>query len=695
MTGLHWSWLAAPYLVCAAVVVAVALAGALVRGDRVLRIGIVGAAICGLPWATCQALAACTDDAAVAGRLLRIGQGPVALVGPNLLLLLLGLSGQLERNKWIARVAGVIGAFFMFAAWMTDWIAPGAQRLASGMFYVAPGPLTGPHISQLAVWLVIGLVIARRASPRGERRRNLRLIIGVFVCAAIGSLDTFLLYGIWGVYPIAWLPATMAASIALYAVLRTDMVRPEGLDRGVLVEVVAFVIAIVAAAVVTFVLRDVAVVVQAGLAALAWVAVTAVAWGIARRRPARVASERALDPFVARVATLDDEKLIATRLAELWKTVIGIEVAETWWMDDGVLVAIRKAGTTNSPRWPLATEVVRWLVELAEPLAIGDLATMRLGELRPKLEALGSAHDADLVVPLVDRDELVGLVEAKFDTALREDERGLVAESARAAARALTYAGLARAAARERATAREVEIATALRQQASASSDAELGRWVVAAEYRAAAPTTGAGWSAIELGDGRLALLAIEAQAHGVAAALATAALTGAFAAATLGDVELEDLLVSLRASTEGVMRGGEPVAAFVAVLDARAQTIAWACAGHPGALVVGPVAAFDANLAAGSISTARPTAHQLGWGAKAPSSSKRGATTRGVSPIAPDAILVVASTALRGDDDERWQKQVRDQTPAGGRLATLLVEGALRAGAPSEDLLAVVVRSK
>ena len=57
------------------------------------------------------------------------------------------------------------------------------------------------------------------------------------------------------------------------------------------------------------------------------------------------------------------------------------------------------------------------------------------------------------------------------------------------------------------------------------------------------ARTTGAGWSAIELPDGRLALLVTEAQAHGVAAALATAALTGAFAAATAGTapVTLDD----------------------------------------------------------------------------------------------------------------------------------------------------------
>src|SRR4029077_20843288 len=105
-------------------------------------------------------------------------------------------------------------------------------------------------------------------------------------------------------------------------------------------------------------------------------------------------------------------------------------------------------------------------------------------------------------------------------------------------------------------------------------------------------------------------------------------------------------------------------------------------------------VPTFDASLALGSVTTVRPTANQLGWGARNTGASLD-VPTRGVSPLPPDAMLVVASTALRGDDDDRWSRQVREQPPAGGRLASLLVDGALRAGAPAEDLLAVVVRSR
>ena len=93
--------------------------------------------------------------------------------------------------------------------------------------------------------------------------------------------------------------------------------------------------------------------------------------------------------------------------------------------------------------------------------------------------------------------------------------------------------------------------------------EAELGRWAVAAEYRTAARTSGAGWSAIELLDGRLALLVTEAHAHGVAGALATAALTGALACLVLGLSWLEGLLLgAIESSTDAaavffLMRAG------------------------------------------------------------------------------------------------------------------------------------------
>jgi GAF domain-containing protein len=694
VADLRWSWLATPYIVCTAMLLAVAIAAALVRGDRVLRLGVISAAVAAVSWSLCQALAACTDDPVAATHLIRLGQGPTAAVGPSLMLVLLGVSGQLERYRWIARIAFVIGTFFFVMCWATTWTVPGVQLLPWGMFYIAPGPLTGIHLSLLLFWLVVGLVIARRASPRKERKRTLRILLGVLVITAIGSIDTLLLYRVWGVYPIAWLPATVASAIALHLVLRTDLLRPQGFDRGVAIELGLFLASAVLIVGFAYVLGTASPLPLVTVAAIGWVLLTGLAWAAARARPTRIKGDRELERFIARVPTFDDESKITEKLSTLWKNAVGIEIMALWWRDG---VAFKNLEGT---RWRLNKDVDSWLVLNPDPLAVIDLATMRLGIVRPKIEAFASAHDADLIVPLLDRDELVGLVEARYDKVLRESERALVADSARAAARALTFVGLARDASRERDTARQVEVADALRLQASASRDAELGRWIVAAEYRTAPRTTGAGWSAIELADGRLALLVTEAQAHGVAAALATAALTGAFAAATAGNapVTLDDILRTMRASSEGVLRGGEPVAAFLAIVDNHQQAIDWACAGHPGACLVGPVPAVESSAVSISHSGTGPLPipklKTFTGGPRIRGASLH-AARRGHDRYSPDQLLVVASTALRGSDDAAWENRLIGLAPASARLASVLLAKALEAGEPAEDLLAVVVRSR
>ena len=690
MSGLAWSWLAAPYFVCGLVILAIAIAAALIRGDRVLRVGVIGATVTAVPWALCQGLAACIDEPALATRLLRLGNGPVALVGPNLLLVLLAISGQLERYRWLARIAGVLGIVSLIVCWSTDLIVPGVQTLPSGMFFIRPGPLSGLQISQLLLSLLVGLLIVRRASPHGQRRRTMRLLIAVVTAAAVGSIDTLVLYGVWGSYPITWLPATIAAAVALYLVVHSDLLRPRGFDRGTAVELVGFALSIVVVSALALAVPDASPVVLATFAAIVWVAFMAATWSYGGAVQVRIAGEHAIEDFIARVALVEDPGKISDRTAALWKASIGIELRAMWWFD-GDPEGFAQIG--EPVRWKLDPALAAWLVVHREALAVSDLATMRLGSLRARIEALGTTHGAGLIVPLVDRGELVGLVEADYDKALRDEERGLLTESAHAVARALTFVGLSRAASREREMAREVEVADALRLQASASRDTELGAWAVAVEYRTAPKTTGAGWSATELADGRLAVLVTEAQAHGVAAALATAALTGAFAAATVKAITLTELLLALQASADGVMRGGEPVAAFLAVLDAGTQTIEWACAGHPGGFLVGPIASVE-ETRSGSVKGSGPQATPLAGTRRGPTESLN-AVKRESTPLPPDCVLVVASSAVRGDDDERWHRLLREISPVAGRLASVLVETALRRGEPREDLLAVVVRAR
>ena len=695
-----WNWLSLPYLVCAASLAAVAITAALVRGDRVLKLGTIGASTSALPWAICSAFASWTEDPVIAAKLLRLGNGPISLVGPSLLLVLLGVSGQLERHRYLARLAGIFGLVSLALCWGTDWVVAGVQELPAGILYLTPGPLTGVHFMQIGVWLALGMIIVRRTTTGGERRRLQRMLIGVLALGTVGASDLLLVYGISGVYPIAWLCAMIAALVALRYVLRTDLLRPQGFDRAAFVEALGTAIAVAVVGVLVVSFEGLAPVTIAALAALVWTAALGICWSLTRDQPVRIAHERALEEVVASLADVSTELAIREHLAVLWREV-AIEVralyrAEREAPDDPVAppLPVRLVDEASGTTRTLDGEVARWLVAHGELLAAGDLGTMRVGPIRPILEAM-LANSATLIVPLIDRGVLVGLVEAEHASALREAERGLIVESARAAARALTYVSLTGAAAQEGETAREVEVAEAMRLQAAASRDDELGRWIVAAEYRSAARTTGAGWSASVLADGRLVLLVTEAQAHGVAAALATAALTGAFAAATStsAPLTLEDLLASLDASAEGAIRGGEPVAAFVAILDGERQKVRWAAAGHPGATLVGPVA-LDLAFATGSVDAARPQTTQLG-GADAQLGASLVVAQRGETALPPDSLLVIASSAVRGSDDDAWQRTLATQAPAGVRLAAMLVDAARGGGQPAEDLLAVVVRQR
>jgi len=682
--NLTWSWLAVPYLACIALLLVLAAITVLVRGDRVMRLGVIGAVATTLPWAVCSAIVACTDDVLLATRLLRLGSGPVAMIGPCLLFVLLGATGQLERHRWIARTAGMFGALMMGLCWGTTWTVPGVHALSSGMFYVNAGWLTPIHVSQLGIWLAVGLFIARKTSTRQEKRGTTRLVLGILVAGAIGASDLLLVYDIWGAYPIAWVPTLLACVVAIYLVTRGDLLRSQGLDEDTLLELGAFAGATLVIAYVVVALDGATTIAVSAAGAGVWVVSMAIAWSIAARRRPPIRDATLLEELTLAIAdrSTGDEKAILDELAAMWQR---FEIT-------GVVLR----------RDPLDADLAEWLVVYGEPIAAGDLATMRIGAIRPKVEALVSANAATLIVPVLDRGTLVGICEAHHARALRDVERVMVIESARAVGRALAYLSLAAAAAREGESAREVEVAEAMRLQASrsaASGDDDLGPWVISAEYRSAPRTTSATWSTATLADGRLAVLVTEAQAHGVPAALATAALTGAFAAATSvtstgASLELDGLLAALRASSEGVMRGGEPIAAFVALLDHQARSITWACAGHPGAVVMTGEDLSPAELAAGSVDRARPRFATLGGGGQRAGASLATAT-RGETTLASAAALVVASSELRGDDELRWQMRLFEVAGTGGRMATMLVDRAFTRSAekPLEDLLAVVVR--
>jgi hypothetical protein len=271
----------------------------------------------------------------------------------------------------------------------------------------------------------------------------------------------------------------VACVLATYYELRSDLLRPQGIDHGVLIELVAFTVVAIACAVIALLLEAASPVAIAAAASGVWVIGLGVAWTRTRNRPVRVARERALEELIVSLGDLDNDAAIADRLSALWKQ-IGVETRVLERVEGEVLIEVgmtelRALPPTGVRQRTLDREIAEWLVDHDDVLAAGDLNTALLGPIRPKLEKLFSQVDhrerPNMIVPLIDRGTLVGIVEAVHARSLREEERGLIVESGHAAARALTYVALARTAGRERETAREVEVAEAMRLQASASRD--------------------------------------------------------------------------------------------------------------------------------------------------------------------------------------------------------------------------------
>ena len=115
-TSFVWQPLSIPYLAVGLLCLVAAISAGLIRGDRAVRIGLIGTTATVVPWGLGTAAAICAVEQTTAARLYQLANGPMTLIGPSLLLILLSVSGQLDRYRWYARVAIGTGAKNIAAA---------------------------------------------------------------------------------------------------------------------------------------------------------------------------------------------------------------------------------------------------------------------------------------------------------------------------------------------------------------------------------------------------------------------------------------------------------------------------------------------------------------------------------------------------------------------------------------------------
>jgi hypothetical protein len=455
--------------------------------------------ITALPWATTMALVACTTDRELAFRLCQAGYAPIPLIGSGLLLVILAVVGRLDARRPALVFTVVLGLAMLVLTATTELVIADVELTPWGLLFPKAGPLYGVHIGLFAAIVGWGVWLTRRSARwlRGLDRGRFGVVLAVL--SALTLSDSLLAYGIVGVYPFAWLPSLIAAVLALWAIERQDLLRGRGFDGAVAVELAVFAgagAAVIAIAVAADGGRSA---LMLGIAALAAGAMVVVGRTTVRGQ-AMAGPSPAVDRFVDRVVAAGDAEAVGRGLAEILEGNRIATRVRVWAVLENRWVALH-IPDGRSADLELPEEARAWLVRWRRTISVGDLATARLGSARDIIEDWARKLDADVIAPLVDGDELVGLVTGERDDALRDSERVAIDEAVLASARALTVIGLTHEIEARAELARELELAEAVRQARSAADVRDLAGSRVAVSYQPASRVAGDIWSCVALPD--------------------------------------------------------------------------------------------------------------------------------------------------------------------------------------------------
>ena len=595
----------------------------LIRGDALWRVAVMGISLVTLPWAWGMAVILGMDDPDMVFEIGRLAIGPLVFVGPALLFLLLAISGTLEKHRNLVVAFAALGALVCILTWRSELVVAGSWQTPWGLQLPRGGPLAPLHGGVILSSLAAGLVISLRSIRRTRSPIPTHRIAIVALLVGLAIVECLLLGYEIGVYPLSVIPAESAAVIAILALTRHNAAHSRGFDRASFYEllvVIGILPLVVAIGWSTSRLPRggaiVAAVTIAPLFAAVHTLVILLRDYLARQKlDLNEESMQHVDDYNDDSQHVNDETALAGALRDTLERAISLSpsillVSE----DQQVLRIIRPASSDDGDRATrpspdndrkapadpdptpdhveidhveIARELRDWLVTQRQPLVYAELTTRRLGDIREKVEALFDDLSVDVLVPLVDRDVLVGAIASNTGGAtLDELEFEVMGEVARSTARALTYIGLIREAQARVEIAKELEVAAAV-QHARRPGEVRrrYGTCQVIAHYRPAAQFGGDWWMTHELPDGRVLVVIGDVAGRGMPAALVSSTVSGACqtAQAMLGmSCEVLSLLELLNDAVLAV--GGEdyPMSCFVALIDLDNGIASFANAGHP-----------------------------------------------------------------------------------------------------------------
>lgn len=399
-----FSVLSVPYLAMLVPLLALLAYLLFTRGDPLMRMALIVSFSCGVVFAAAQAAAFSCNDPELAKMLFKIMIAPVALIGPGIFAIQAAEQGQIHKYRGLLGIAIAVSATSFVLALATDLVVDDVWVTDWNMYFATGGPLLELHLSNMFVWTIVGVVLMSRRLRSGgggaKRGRYIRFAV-VTGLLALANMDILLAHKI-GVYPMSWVPSILATVVLLVTLPKIDLIRTRGRDWATAWELlIVAVLAVFAFLVVTGTTRVVTVALVAPALAIAHATVLAI-----RRRSAvdplkgSGAPERAIDVYTERCAAARD----AASLEEIAGDFLSEELKLTE-------VRILTAEGDELPQH-LDARVKAWILANRSPLLIERLGAERLGGLRTPIQRFFTSVGATVILPLVDRDNLVGVVAA-------------------------------------------------------------------------------------------------------------------------------------------------------------------------------------------------------------------------------------------------------------------------------------------
>lgn len=586
--------LSLPYALVAVGLISLMGAALVARGRTSVRLAMAAVAGASLPWAVANAALASVDSHHTALIISRIFVGTLPLIGAAGLFATLSISGRLYRHRRLAVAAAVVSVAAVWPAVATDLVVRDVAVTAWGIFYPRAGLLNevyvGSFILGLLAGIAIGMRMAKTSSGARWRRESRRITLTmslILPCAA----DLLLAHGI-GVYPLSFAPALIAIARQWYWILRRDLLRTTGIDTRAITHAVLLAAAAALLAVAITAAGRLGLSLSALSVALAAVPLLAGAQFLASRiarhleRNAPADVDVALGELFALATDVRDEDELAGAVAEVLDLYLDLRPTRLLIAGgDGFVTA----GAPDEPPRRIDDRVRAWLAANSMPAVADDLSAAQVGALAAPIRGFFSAVHADVALPVLDRDRLIGVVIASTPAhrrALNHVEQAALLQVQDAVSQALAFLSLTREVRTKVELSREVEVATAVQAVTSPGEHrAVAGGFEVTTCYQPATDFGGDFWVVTPIADDRVLVAIGDVAGRGMPAALISTAVVGACETACRmhgAALTLSALFDALNRLVLDVGQQRHAMSCFAGIWNTADGSVSFASAGHP-----------------------------------------------------------------------------------------------------------------